>query len=206
MRRAADCASRCLASLPLLTPLSTAQLPSHYQPLKPIGKGAYGIVCSAVDTSTGEKVAVKRISGAFDNTVDAKRTLREIMLLRQLRHENIIAIKASDTRHRVERQDIHQLVWRRRSLPLCPLPLQDVMRPPGAQAFTDLYVVYELADTDLHQVIRSNQPLSGALSCINPPLRLFHPHPHQMTTSSTSCTRSCVASSTSTARMCCTGT
>jgi serine/threonine protein kinase len=54
-------------------------------------------VCSAVDTSTGEKVAVKRISGAFDNTVDAKRTLREIMLLRQLRHENIIAIKARDT-------------------------------------------------------------------------------------------------------------
>ena len=77
------------------SPLSTAQLPSHYQPLKPIGKGAYGIVCSAVDTSTGERVAVKRISGAFDNTVDAKRTLREIMLLRQLRHENIIAIKAS---------------------------------------------------------------------------------------------------------------
>lgn len=69
------------------------QLPSHYQPLKPIGKGAYGVVCSAVNNKTGERVAVKRISGAFDNTVDAKRTLREIMLLRQLRHENVIAIK-----------------------------------------------------------------------------------------------------------------
>ena len=68
-------------------------------------------------------------AGAFDNSVDAKRTLREIMLLRQLRHENVIAIK-------------------------------DVMRPPGPAAFTDLYVVYELADTDLHQVIRSSQPLS----------------------------------------------
>ena len=51
------------------------------------------------------------------------------------------------------------------TLLLVYLPPQDVMRPPGAQAFTDLYVVYELADTDLHQVIRSNQPLSGAIAC-----------------------------------------
>jgi serine/threonine protein kinase len=44
--------------------------------------------------SKGDKVAIKRIGGVFDNNVDAKRTLREIMLLRHLKHENIIEIKA----------------------------------------------------------------------------------------------------------------
>jgi hypothetical protein len=38
---------------------------------------------------------------------------------------------------------------------------QDVMKPPGTGYFTDCYLVYELMDTDLHQVIRSSQPLSG---------------------------------------------
>jgi serine/threonine protein kinase len=66
---------------------------AKYTPLKPIGKGAYGVVCSA-HNDKGEKVAIKRIGGVFDNTVDAKRTLREILLLRHLKHENIIEIKA----------------------------------------------------------------------------------------------------------------
>lgn len=33
-------------------------------------------------------VAVKKIADAFDNLMDAKRTLREIKLLRHLDHEN----------------------------------------------------------------------------------------------------------------------
>ena len=66
---------------------------AKYTPLKPIGKGAYGVVCSALNDK-GEKVAIKRIGGVFDNTTDAKRTLREILLLRHLKHENIIEIKA----------------------------------------------------------------------------------------------------------------
>ena len=69
-----------------------AQVDAKYTPLKPIGKGAYGVVCSALNDK-GEKVAIKRIGGVFDNTVDAKRTLREMLLLRHLKHENIIEIK-----------------------------------------------------------------------------------------------------------------
>lgn len=34
-------------------------------------------------------VAVKKIANAFDNHMDAKRTLREIKLLRHLDHENV---------------------------------------------------------------------------------------------------------------------
>ena len=51
-----------------------------------IGKGSYGVVCSALDTKTGEKVAIKKINNVFDHVSDATRILREIKLLRLLRH------------------------------------------------------------------------------------------------------------------------
>ncbi|XP_027908776.1 mitogen-activated protein kinase 3 isoform X2 [Vigna unguiculata] len=57
-------------------------------PIMPIGRGAYGIVCSLLNTETNELVAVKKIANAFDNHMDAKRTLREIKLLKHLDHEN----------------------------------------------------------------------------------------------------------------------
>ncbi|KAJ9473291.1 Extracellular signal-regulated kinase 1 [Diplonema papillatum] len=64
-----------------------------YNITKAVGTGAYGIVCSAEDTRTGEKVAIKKIGKVFDDLVDGKRILREIKLLSFLHHENIISIK-----------------------------------------------------------------------------------------------------------------
>ncbi|KAK7856475.1 mitogen-activated protein kinase like protein d5 [Quercus suber] len=98
-------------------------------PILPIGKGAYGIVCSALNSETNEHVALKKIANAFDNKIDAKRTLREIKLLRHMEHENVVAIR-------------------------------DIIPPPQREAFNDVYIAYELMDTDLHQIIRSNQALS----------------------------------------------
>ncbi|KAG5589702.1 hypothetical protein H5410_040216 [Solanum commersonii] len=98
-------------------------------PIMPIGKGAYGIVCSALNSETNEHVAIKKIANAFDNKIDAKRTLREIKLLRHMDHENIVAIR-------------------------------DIIPPPQREVFNDVYIAYELMDTDLHQIIRSNQGLS----------------------------------------------
>jgi len=65
----------------------------RYVPIKAIGKGAYGVVCSAKDATSGQKVAIKKITNAFDNLTDARRTLREMKLLRHLKHENIIALR-----------------------------------------------------------------------------------------------------------------
>ncbi|KAI4322213.1 hypothetical protein L6164_021925 [Bauhinia variegata] len=62
-------------------------------PIMPIGRGAYGIVCSVLNSETNEMVAIKKIANAFDNRMDAKRTLREIKLLRHLQHENVMAIR-----------------------------------------------------------------------------------------------------------------
>lgn len=64
---------------------TTFEIDDCYQPIKAIGKGAYGVVCSARDTRTGDKVAIKKITNAFENLVDARRTLREMRLLRYLR-------------------------------------------------------------------------------------------------------------------------
>ncbi|KAJ8901844.1 hypothetical protein NDN08_004049 [Rhodosorus marinus] len=106
------------------------ECPDRYNLIKAIGIGAYGIVCSSNDMVMGEKVAIKKISRIFENVVDCKRTLREMKLLKHFKHENVIGLK-------------------------------DVYVPAGdGPNFQDVYTVTELMDTDLHQIIASNQPLS----------------------------------------------
>ncbi|RAW28215.1 Extracellular signal-regulated kinase 1 [Phytophthora cactorum] len=68
------------------------QIDDKYKFVKVIGRGAYGVVVSAENTETNEKVAVKKISRAFEDLVDAKRILREIKLLQHFDHENVITI------------------------------------------------------------------------------------------------------------------
>jgi mitogen-activated protein kinase 1/2 len=58
------------------------EIDTKYVPIKPIGRGAYGIVCSSINRETNDKVAIKKINNVFDNRVDALRTLRELKLLR----------------------------------------------------------------------------------------------------------------------------
>lgn len=43
-------------------------------------------MCSAIDNYTGEKVAIKKINNVFEHVSDATRILREIKLLRLLKH------------------------------------------------------------------------------------------------------------------------
>jgi mitogen-activated protein kinase 15 len=57
------------------------------------GKGAYGVVYKAVDKKTQEVIALKKIFDAFQNSTDAQRTYREIMLLQEIDgHENIVRL------------------------------------------------------------------------------------------------------------------
>eukprot|EP00913_Durusdinium_trenchii_P015809 g14857.t1 len=66
--------------------------PQRFTVLEAVGQGAYGVVCSAQDEVTGDTVAIKKIESAFDDITFAKRTLRELKILRHLRHENLIDI------------------------------------------------------------------------------------------------------------------
>uniref|UniRef100_A0A3B4AIG9 mitogen-activated protein kinase n=1 Tax=Periophthalmus magnuspinnatus TaxID=409849 RepID=A0A3B4AIG9_9GOBI len=60
------------------------EVPERYQNLLPVGSGAYGTVCSAFDVKTGLKVAVKKLSRPFQSIIHAKRTYRELRLLKIL--------------------------------------------------------------------------------------------------------------------------
>ncbi|XP_022943074.1 mitogen-activated protein kinase homolog NTF3-like [Cucurbita moschata] len=106
------------------------EIDTKYVPIKPIGRGSYGVVCSSTNQQTNEKVAIKKIKNVFENRFEALRTLREMKLLRHIRHENVIALK-------------------------------DVMMPAHRNSFKDVYLVYELMNTDLDHIIRSSQPLSN---------------------------------------------
>ncbi|XP_044499149.1 mitogen-activated protein kinase 6-like [Mangifera indica] len=65
----------------------------YKSPIMPIEMGAYGIVCSALNSETNEHGAIKKIANAFDIKIDAKKTLHEIKLLRHMDHENVDAIR-----------------------------------------------------------------------------------------------------------------
>lgn len=95
-----------------------------YRPLAPIGTGAYGEVYAFTHVGTAEKFAIKKIPKAFCSRTTASRTVREIMLLLHINHENIVSIK-------------------------------DLIIPPCIADFHDVYIVSELMDADLQQVLKS---------------------------------------------------
>ena len=63
-----------------------------YEITKLLGTGSYGSVAEANQKSTGKKLAIKRLNNIFDDEIDCKRILREICILRELNHPNLIAI------------------------------------------------------------------------------------------------------------------
>ncbi|KAM3239680.1 hypothetical protein ACQJBY_053401 [Aegilops geniculata] len=103
---------------------------SQYQIEEIIGKGSFGVVAAAVDTQTGERVAIKKIHDMFEHASDGTRILREIKLLRLLRHPNIVELK-------------------------------HILLPPARREFRDIYVVFELMESDLQKVIQANENLTA---------------------------------------------
>ena len=106
------------------------ELDTRYKLLENIGNGAYGVVCSAIDTENDSKVAIKKIPRTFDVVTTAKRTYRELKILKHFKHDNIISIK------------------------------NILKPPADLEQFNDVYVVLDLMETDLHHVIHSQQPLT----------------------------------------------
>ncbi|BFZ18168.1 hypothetical protein BsWGS_21207 [Bradybaena similaris] len=103
---------------------------SDYKPIENIGIGAYGVVCSAIHTKSADRVAIKKIPSVFEALSVAKRTFREIKILKHFKHDNIISIRE------------------------ILLPKQNVTD------FRDIYVVFDLMESDLHRIIYSKQELS----------------------------------------------
>ena len=85
--------SRTITQLQSYMVLGTRfDVPSTLNIMNSVGSGAYGVVAAARDSATGDVVAIKKIERAFEHQTFTKRTLRELKLLRALRHENIIRL------------------------------------------------------------------------------------------------------------------
>ncbi|CAD8168107.1 unnamed protein product [Paramecium pentaurelia] len=111
----------------------TFMLEDNYSPVEIIGSGAYGCVIQVDDKNAkvekDRQVAIKKIERAFEHRLYAKRTLRELKILRLMKHENIVELKT-------------------------------LLLPKSREEFEDVYMVTELLETDLAQVIKSDQVLT----------------------------------------------
>ena len=65
---------------------------SDYEKISKLGSGAYGSVYKAIMKKNQKIVAIKRIKISLDTEGIPSSALREISILRNLRHENIIKI------------------------------------------------------------------------------------------------------------------
>ena len=63
-----------------------------YEKLEKIGEGTYGTVFKAKNRESGEIVALKRVRLDDDDEGVPSSALREICLLKELKHKNIVAL------------------------------------------------------------------------------------------------------------------
>lgn len=63
-----------------------------YKVKKIIGKGSYGYVAKATRKSDGSYVAIKKIINLFQTLPETRRILREIVLLKNCKHPNIVRL------------------------------------------------------------------------------------------------------------------
>ncbi|VDD87072.1 unnamed protein product [Enterobius vermicularis] len=98
-----------------------------YKSLENVGTGAYGVVCKAFDQVHQKNVAIKKISRAFSAITLMKRSLREIRILRNLSHENIVSVIDVFTANGDQgpdvymvldlmETDLHRIIYSRQSL------------------------------------------------------------------------------------------
>ena len=64
----------------------------RYQKLDKIGEGTYGVVHKAKDRTSGEIIALKRILLEAEDEGIPSTAIREISLLKELQHPNIVRL------------------------------------------------------------------------------------------------------------------
>jgi len=106
----------------------------QYQCVRIVGKGAYGVVCEAIDKTvkdrSQQRVAIKKIKEALFHPLDAKLVLRELKLSRLLsKHPNVLGIRT-------------------------------VVKPLTRRKMDTIYVVSSFMDTDLYRLCQSRVELT----------------------------------------------
>lgn len=109
-------------------------LSGHFVDLRPLGAGVTGLVLSAVDQRTGQRVAIKKL--VMRDAVTVKHALREVRITRRLHHENVVRV------HEV-------LAPYGRPLPRDPDQL------------SALYIIQECMETDLARLLEQGALSTG---------------------------------------------
>ena len=107
---------------------SRFELPPQYEIIDPVGSGAYGVVVAAKDNNETSETNLVAIK-KIEKAFEHK-----VFTLRTLRELKIMRLLN------------HENV----------LSIKTILRPPSLQEFNELYVVSDLMETDLAQIIKSN--------------------------------------------------
>ena len=111
---------------------SRFELPDQYEIIDPVGSGAYGVVVAAKDKAEESE----------NNLVAIKKIEKafehKVFALRTLRELKIMRL--------LDHENV--------------LSVKTILNPGSLEAFKEIYVVTELMETDLAQIIKSNQVLS----------------------------------------------
>ncbi|CAD8189223.1 unnamed protein product [Paramecium octaurelia] len=130
-------------------------LDKRYNPTNQLGSGAYGVVLQADDLKAPpegpKKVAIKKIEKTFQHRFYAKRTLRELKILRNLKHENIVnLITIALPKSRVSMNDIYLVTE------LLDTDLRKVLEREHAKLTEDHYKLF------LYQILRGIKYMHSA--------------------------------------------
>lgn len=111
---------------------SKFEVDKRYEVIDPVGSGAYGVVVAAKDVEAEEE----------NNLVAIKKIEKafehKVFAQRTLRELKILRLLQHDN----------------------VIGIKTLLQPKNRKDFNEIYVVSELMETDLAQIIKSNQPLS----------------------------------------------
>ena len=109
----------------------TFEIDTQYRVIDYLGAGAYGVVCSAQDQLNGNKLVAIK---------KCKKLFQShTMAKRILREIRLLRL--------INHENVVKIV--------------NILKPLKAAEFTDIYIVFEIMETDLAQIIRSQQVRLG---------------------------------------------
>uniref|UniRef100_A0A8C6SUH4 Mitogen-activated protein kinase 4 n=1 Tax=Neogobius melanostomus TaxID=47308 RepID=A0A8C6SUH4_9GOBI len=108
--------------------------PGDFTDLRPLGTGVTGLVLSACDRRTGQRMAIKKL--VMRDTVSVKHALREVKITRRLQHENVVRVHEVLAPHG------------------CPMPKDPTQ-------LSALYIVQECMETDLARLLEQGPLPTG---------------------------------------------
>jgi mitogen-activated protein kinase 15 len=114
-----------------------AHILKRFNIVKKVGSGAYGHVWKVQDRLSKKTFALKKIFDAFQHATDAQRTYREIEILKQTDHPNII--KLYETIKADNNKDVY-LVFEFMEEDLHNVIIEGILKDPHIR-----YIIYQLA-------------------------------------------------------------